>query len=59
MCMYVLVIFRMLEEILGTRIMVKNSMKQHKGNKVRTCTGQGIGAHILARDIQEAVIILG
>ena len=27
---------RMLEDILGTRIMVKNSMKKHKQNKVQT-----------------------
>ena len=27
---------RMLKEILGTRIMVKSSMKQHKANRVRS-----------------------
>ena len=57
-CLNNVIIFRMLEEILGTRIMVKNSMKQHKGNKVHVQV-QGLVHIYLHMIIQEAVIIGG
>ena len=33
--------FRMVEEILNTRLMVKKAMKEHKNDKVRNALGRG------------------